>query len=112
MATIAISSCRKLPDYLESIRRAGGDPRVVESGNDDPAAVIAGVDGLLLTGGGDIDPVLYRQKPHQTFSAAEEGRDRFEIELVKHALARDLPILAVCRGVQVLNVAQGGTLVQ
>jgi putative glutamine amidotransferase len=112
MPTIAISSCRKLPDYIESIRRAGGDPRVVQPGNDDPAAVIAGVDGLLLTGGGDVDPSLYHQSAHQTFSAAETGRDRFEIELVKHALARDLPILAVCRGVQVLNVAQGGTLVQ
>jgi putative glutamine amidotransferase len=112
MPTIAVSTCRKLPDYIESVRRAGGDPLVVDSAADDPEAVVSRVDALLLTGGGDVDPVLYGQAPHATFSAAETGRDAFEIALVRHALERDLPILAVCRGVQVLNVARGGTLVQ
>jgi putative glutamine amidotransferase len=112
MPTIAVSTCSKLPDYIESIKRVGGDPRVVEAGTDDPAKVIAEVDGVLLTGGGDVDPALYHQPAHQSFSAAEKGRDRFEIALVKHALEKNLPILAVCRGAQVLNVAQGGTLVQ
>lgn len=115
MPTIAVSSCRKLPDYIESIRRAGGDPRVVEctgTGGDDPATVLADVDGLLLTGGGDIDPRLYHEATHELFDAAEPGRDAFEIALVNSALERDLPILAVCRGLQVLNVAKGGTLVQ
>jgi putative glutamine amidotransferase len=112
MPTIVISACRKLPDYLESVRRAGGDPHVVDAAADDPMAVLKDAAGLVLTGGGDVDPALYREPPHPTFSAAEPGRDAFEIALVNRALELDLPVLAVCRGLQVLNVARGGTLVQ
>jgi putative glutamine amidotransferase len=112
MPTIAVSACRKLPDYLESIRRAGGEPRVVEPPSDDPAKVLQEVQGLMLTGGGDVDPALYHEPPHETFCAAEAGRDEFEIALVRRALELDLPVLAVCRGAQVLNVSLGGTLVQ
>jgi putative glutamine amidotransferase len=111
MPRIAIARCSKLPDYEASVRRAGGDPWVVDR-DADPAEVVARADGVLLTGGGDVDPALYGEAPHATFAAAEDGRDRFEIELVRLALAADLPVFAICRGVQVLNVARGGTLVQ
>jgi putative glutamine amidotransferase len=112
MATIAIARCSKLPDYEESIRRAGGEPWVVEAGINLAADVIGRADGLLLAGGGDVDPAHFGETPHPTFDPAESGRDAYEIELIRLALERDLPLLAICRGIQVLNVARGGTLVQ
>lgn len=108
---IGISRCNKLPDYEASIRRAGGDVRVVDY-NDVPADVIASVNGLVLTGGGDVLPSLYGAEAHPAFDGGEPGRDECEIELVRRAMAADLPVLAICRGLQVLNVACGGTLVQ
>lgn len=101
-----------MADYLESVRRAGGEPFELEAGRDAPAAVVARAHGLMLTGGGDVDPALYGEAPHETYHASEEGRDSYEIALIKAALAAGLPILAICRGMQVLNVAGGGTLVQ
>ena len=112
MPVIAISPCSKLPDYEESVRRAGGDARVLHSAADSPADVIGGVQGLLLTGGGDVRPDLYGAAAHPTFDPAEPGRDEYEIELVRLAFEKDLPIFAICRGVQLLNVARGGTLIQ
>jgi len=99
-------------DYDESVRRAGGEPRVLDlaaGSGDDP---MTGVEGLLLTGGGDLDPALYGEPRHATFDAAEPGRDAFEIDLVRRALDANVPVFAICRGIQVLNVARGGTLVQ
>ena len=112
MPVIAIAPCRKLPDYVESIRRAGGTPRLLDPAIDKADTVIAEVDGVLLTGGGDIDPRRYGESPHATFEAAEAGRDDYEFELSTRALRDDVPLLAVCRGIQVLNVAHGGTLIQ
>ena len=109
---IGIAPCRKLADYVESVRRAGGEPRVLDSSADLAPQVLSTIHGLLLTGGGDVDPARYQQPRHPSFSAAEPGRDDYEIELVTRAIGQDLPIFAVCRGVQVLNVAQGGTLIQ
>jgi putative glutamine amidotransferase len=77
-----------------------------------PLDVLGHCDGLLLTGGGDIDPALYGEAPHPTHVAAEHHRDALEIELVVRAIERDIPVLAICRGLQVLNVALGGTLIQ
>jgi putative glutamine amidotransferase len=108
---IGITACRKLTDYLESVRRAGGEPQVVEL-TATPRTALSSLDGLLLTGGRDVDPARYGQEAHATFEAAEEGRDDFEIALIEGALSRDVPILAVCRGAQILNVSRGGTLVQ
>jgi len=107
---IGITPCSTLNDYVESVRRAGAEPLVLST-TDDPARVLDGVDGLLLTGGLDVDPALYGQAKHPTTDIAPE-RDAFEIALVAEARARHLPILGICRGVQVLNVAEGGTLVQ
>jgi putative glutamine amidotransferase len=112
MPVIAIAPCSKLPDYEESVRRAGGDARILNRSADSPADVIASVQGLLLPGGGDVLPTIYGATPHPTFDPAEPGRDEYEIELVRLALAADLPVFAICRGIQVLNVARGGTLIQ
>src|SRR5689334_18574356 len=112
MPRIAIAPCTKLPDYEESVRRAGGDVRVLDRAADRPTDVIAGVDGLLLTGGGDVQPSLYGAAPHPTFDPAEPGRDEYEMELVRRAIEANLPLFAICRGIQVLNVARGGTLIQ
>jgi putative glutamine amidotransferase len=111
MPTVAITPCRKPLDYEAAVRRAGATPRPLSL--DEPIAdALRGVDGLLLTGGDDVDPALYGEPPHPTFDVAEPGRDGFEIDLVRRALAADVPVLAICRGLQVLNVALGGTLIQ
>jgi putative glutamine amidotransferase len=107
---IGITPCSRVDDYVESIRRAGGEPRVLDN-SDDPDRVLREVDGLVLTGGLDVDPLLYGETPHETTATAPE-RDQFEIPLSRAAVALDIPVLAICRGVQVLNVASGGTLVQ
>jgi putative glutamine amidotransferase len=111
MTVIGISACRKLEDYRQSILHVGGEPRILEAAADAEQA-IAGIDGLMLTGGDDVEPSRYGEAAHETVTEAEAGRDEFEIALVAAARARNLPILAICRGIQVLNVACGGTLVQ
>jgi putative glutamine amidotransferase len=85
--------------------------RVLEVG-ESPRSLVSALDGVLLTGGGDVDPVFYGQSRHDTVEDAEPGRDEFEIDLARRAVATDLPLLAICRGAQVLNVSAGGTLVQ
>ena len=112
MPLIAITPCSKVPDYEESVRRAGGEVRELNRATDSPAEVVKGVQGLLLTGGGDVLPSIYGATPHASFDPAEPGRDEYEIALVRLALEKDLPIFAICRGVQLLNVARGGTLIQ
>jgi putative glutamine amidotransferase len=109
---IAIATCSKLHDYEESVRRAHGDVRIVDARTDTPADVVGHVDGLLLTGGHDVDPALYGEQRHKAYVAAEPGRDQFEIELVRRAYDANLPVFAICRGMQVMNVARDGTLVQ
>jgi len=112
MPLIAIGQNRKMEDYLESVRRAGGEPVEVLVGGEAPEQILARVDGLVLTGGGDVDPKLYGETRHDTFEAAETGRDEFEIALARAAVVKGIPLLAICRGMQVLNVAMGGTLFQ
>jgi putative glutamine amidotransferase len=112
MPLIAVAQNRRISDYVESIRRAGGEPIEVVPGAETPEQILARVDGLMLTGGGDVDPALYGEVANTTFQAAEDGRDAFEIALSRAAVASGIPLLAICRGMQVLNVAMGGTLVQ
>jgi putative glutamine amidotransferase len=107
---VGITRCSRVDDYVESVKRAGGEPVVLES-TDDPAQSLDRIDGLLLSGGLDVDPALYGESPHPTTEVDAE-RDRFEIPLSREAVARDMPVFAICRGVQVLNVAAGGSLVQ
>jgi len=112
MPIIAIAPYAKLRDYEESILRAGGEVRVLDRATDRPADVIRAIDGLLLPGGGDILPSLYGEAAHRTYAAAEPGRDDYELELARRAIEGNVPLLAICRGIQVLNVARGGSLVQ
>jgi len=110
---IAVCRTARMDDYLASIERAGGRPEEID------AAEIATlpslhhrVDAVVLTGGGDIDPALYRQVPHPATRIVAADRDRFELAVAGLCLSQGLPVLAICRGVQVMNVACGGTLVQ
>ena len=99
--------------YLDGVVAAGGLPVVLPSL--DPAladAAIDGIDGLLLTGGGDIDPRRYGAEPEPETGPPDHERDAWELALVAAARRADVPILGICRGAQVLNVASGGTLVQ
>ncbi|MEO8078734.1 MAG: gamma-glutamyl-gamma-aminobutyrate hydrolase family protein [Acidobacteriota bacterium] len=108
---VGITRCGRLDDYVASVEQSGGSVRVLEV-SESPRALLAQLDGLLLTGGGDVDPVLYGEERHATVDDAEPGRDEFEIDLARRAIDQDLPMLAICRGAQVLNVAAGGNLVQ
>ena len=112
MPKIAIAPSSKTHDYEESVRRAGGEPTILDRTRDRAADVVRAYDGVLLAGGGDVLPSIYGETAHPTFGAAEQGRDEYEIELVRRALEKDLPVFAICRGIQVLNVARGGTLIQ
>ena len=112
MPVIAIAPCSKPHDYEAAIERAGGEILRLDRTVHKPADVIASVDGLLLPGGGDVLPSLYGEAAHPAFSAAETGRDDYELELARRALEANLPLLAICRGAQVLNIACGGSLVQ
>jgi putative glutamine amidotransferase len=111
MPLIGITRCSKLDDYAASLEQAGARFRILEV-TESPRDVLERVDGVLLTGGGDVDPVFYGEDRHPSTVDAEPGRDEFEIDLARRALTRGTPLLAICRGVQVLNVAAGGTLVQ
>lgn len=108
---IGITFCSKLADYVTSVEKAGARARILEF-HESPREVLKQIDGVLLTGGGDVDPVFYGEDRHPTVEDAEPGRDEFEIDLARRALEADVPVLAICRGAQVLNVAAGGTLVQ
>jgi putative glutamine amidotransferase len=108
---IGVTRCSKLQDYVASVEQAGARARILDV-NESPKKVLREIDGLLLTGGGDVDPVFYGETRHPATEDAEPGRDEFEIDLARRALDEDVPLLAICRGAQVLNVAAGGTLVQ
>src|SRR4051812_19521787 len=101
---IGITRCSKLSDYVASIEQTGAQVRVLEV-SESPRALVALLNGVVLTGGGDVDPVLYGEERHESVEDAEPGRDEFEIDLARRAVSADLPVLAICRGAQVLNVA-------
>lgn len=109
---IAIVPNRKPADYITSIERAGARTLVIDRVRNHARDVLDDAAGLLLTGGGDVDPARYGEPVDPTFDAAEEGRDAYETEIIKLAMERDLPLLAICRGAQILNVALGGSLIQ
>jgi putative glutamine amidotransferase len=99
--------------YLRAIERAGGIPVVVPPlGPDAMGPLLAGVAGVCLSGGPDLDPVVYRQRIHEMTGPTWEALDRSELALARAADERRLPVLAICRGLQVLNVARGGSLHQ
>src|SRR5215510_7554859 len=94
---IGVTRCSKLDDYLASVEQAGGIARVLEVGQS-PRQLIGELHGVVLTGGGDIDPVLYGEDRHPSVEDAEPGRDEFEIDLARRAMESDMPTLAICRG--------------
>lgn len=108
---IGVTRCSRVDDYVASVEQSGASARILEV-SESPRALLSDIDGLLLTGGGDVDPVFYGEERHPTVYDAEPGRDEFEIDLARRAMDADVPLLAICRGTQVLNVAAGGTLVQ
>ncbi|MEA2703827.1 MAG: putative glutamine amidotransferase, partial [Actinomycetota bacterium] len=99
--------------YIESVERAGGLPLILPVM--DPGSVeesLACVHGVLLTGGGDVQPARYHARPTADTSGVDPTRDAYEIRLLEVAIADDVPLLATCRGMQVLNVTMGGSLLQ
>ena len=100
--------------YLIAVQEAGGIPVPIPPQLEAPAQeeIFAILDGFLLTGGGDMDPAAFNEPPHPTLYEVAPARDRLEIALVHHAVKAGKPLLAVCRGIQVLNVALGGSLFQ
>ena len=98
--------------YVDAIERAGGRPLLVPPSEAGLEETLAAVDGLLFSGGSDIDPQEYGHEAHRETVGVRSDRDRGELALLRAALERDVPVLAVCRGSQVLNVARGGDLVQ
>ena len=101
--------------YFDAVNRAGGiavllPPQPVDDAI--AARILDGLDGLIITGGKDVDPARYGQEPHATTDEPRLDRDAWEDALLTAALERDLPFLGICRGAQLLNVARGGTLIQ
>jgi putative glutamine amidotransferase len=101
-----------MPDYLASVRAVGGDPWELDYEVDAVDVVVRSCAGLVLPGGVDVDPARYEETRHATVTDVDVARDAYEIALVRAALAADLPIFAICRGLQVMNVAAGGSLIQ
>jgi putative glutamine amidotransferase len=98
--------------YVDAVTRAGGRALLVPPSDEGVDETLAALDGVIFSGGADLDPRLYEQEPHEETFGIHPDRDRAELALLQAALARDMPVLAVCRGSQVLNVARGGDLVQ
>lgn len=102
-------------NYVEAVQRAEGLPILLPPDayvTGDPDAVLDLVDGLVLAGGTDVDPRAYGAERHPSVTHTTPERDDFEIALAERAIERDIPFLGVCRGMQILNVARGGTLLQ
>lgn len=111
MITPIIAIAWPKPDYVAAIEHANADARLLEPETDDLPLVLAECDGVLLTGGADVDPARYHAERHPTVEI-NPARDEFEFALARLALERNMPMLAICRGIQLLNVVAGGTLVQ
>src|SRR5437588_12196136 len=99
-------------DYVRAVERAGGRALLVPPDDDGVEETLDALDGLILSGGNDVDPAAYGAEPHPATGGVRPERDRGELALLEGALARDMPVLAVCRGSQLLNIARGGDLVQ
>ena len=98
--------------YVDAVERAGGRPLLVPPSNEGIEETLDAVDGLIFSGGSDLAPDAYGQEAHPETAGVVPERDDAELALLSAALERDMPVLAICRGSQVLNVALGGDLVQ
>ncbi len=99
-------------NYVEAVEHAGGRPLLVPPSATGVDETLDALDGLIFSGGADLDPGLYDAEPHPETIGIHAERDAAELKLLQAALERDLPVLAICRGSQVLNIARGGDLVQ
>jgi putative glutamine amidotransferase len=105
--------CTKLTAaYTDAVYNAGGQPVIVPVVDNPPQGLLDRMDGVVLSGGGDIDPVLYGEAPDPSVYGVRRDRDMFEAALYRQASALRLPVLAICRGMQLVNVLRGGSLVQ
>jgi putative glutamine amidotransferase len=102
--------------YLQAVQQAGGRPVLLspdQEDAEDPGEVLDLLDALVVTGGaGDLDPALYGEERHPETGPVQEERDAYELALVRGALEREMPVLGICRGMQILNVAYGGIIEQ
>jgi putative glutamine amidotransferase len=98
--------------YVAAVARAGGIPVPVPPSGADVVALVAGLDGLILTGGGDLDPACYGEEPAAEVYGVDPERDRLEFAALAAAEQADVPVLAICRGLQLVNVSRGGSLIQ
>nr|WP_246221150.1 gamma-glutamyl-gamma-aminobutyrate hydrolase family protein [Phytoactinopolyspora mesophila] len=98
--------------YVTAVAAAGGVPVLLPPAGAGAAEIVQSLDGLVISGGADIDPYLYGERPHPKTTGSRPVRDAWEVRLLNLALDRGLPVLGVCRGMQLLNVALGGSLTQ
>jgi putative glutamine amidotransferase len=106
---LTYSDRSKIQPYVDALEAAGLEVAPIAAGW---SGGVEGLDGLVLSGGIDLNPKLYGEKRHPAADEPNDARDQLELDLLKQALERDLPVLAICRGMQLLNVAKGGTLEQ
>jgi putative glutamine amidotransferase len=99
-------------DYVEAVERAGGRPLLVPPSEDGVEETLDALDAVVFSGGADVAPAAYGADPHPETDTPQERRDAAELALLRAALERDMPTLAICRGFQLMNVARGGDLVQ
>ena len=99
-------------DYLDAVRRAGGVPVLIAPGEPNWEDLLATVDGLILSGGGDIDPDRYSGRRHESNYGIDHERDALELSLARRIIDLEMPALGICRGAQLMNVALGGTLIE
>jgi gamma-glutamyl-gamma-aminobutyrate hydrolase PuuD len=99
-------------DYVRAVERAGGRALLVPPDDEGIEEVLDALDGLVFSGGGDLTPDMYGAEADPATKGTNPQRDRGELALLNAALERDLPVLAICRGIQVLNVVRGGEIVQ
>lgn len=100
--------------YIHAVQKAGGAPLLIppQAGPAALSELLGSARAVLLTGGGDVDPALYREPRHPAVAGVSPERDQVELALIRFALGQQVPLLAICRGMQILNVALGGSLIQ
>jgi putative glutamine amidotransferase len=108
-AGVTFSEAHKVGPYAEALREAGVEPVLISPSE---PRTLAGLQGLMLSGGQDLNPARYGESPEPSTESPDDARDDLEIRLLAEALAEGLPVLAICRGMQLFNVAHGGTLIQ
>ena len=99
-------------EYVDAVRRAGAIPILIPPGENQLDNLLPHLHGLILSGGGDVDPALYGGQQHETIYAVSPERDSSEAALIAKIVESELPTLCICRGMQMLNVALGGTLIE